>query len=244
MAGQEGYEGIGLPGIGTIRTAVARQVVLGNAKYYPSGRTIQGASARDPLNSDNPEVLEAGLIMGMISATKLLAPSCIGLVTTTLAQSGTSLLVSVATATEVLRRNIANGNPGTTGNIQLVGPATNGGAVNVSGSLAYTAINVGAGTITLASGVATAFVAGSWVTDVDGSHIPMTLIDEPCGIRVVDANYKSIDVEGRLLIQAHLDANVILNWPVVGTFPLFNAWIKLYLRASGFGYTFTDDWGL
>lgn len=233
-----------LPGIGTERTATPINIFWSadHAVYIPGGRTIIGADSRDPLNTLNPEVLRAGMFMGMNSTSKKMAPAVIGTVYSDKTANNTSLIVSKATGDEIERRI------GATGSIKFIGPATDTGAVVNSADVVYTgiAVSVDEGitrVITLASNSIEAMVDGSWICDTDGTCIPICILNEPYGIKVTDANNVSIDVEGAaLLIGGLMKSANLINWPVVGMTTL-RAWIKAYLRASGPGFAFDDDFG-
>jgi hypothetical protein len=230
----------GLPGPGTELSAEARLVVKADAKYLEGGRILCGADSRDPLNADNHEVLRAGIILGMNSSTKKLAPAVIGLVVTDTATDSKSLVVTEATGDEVERRC------GAAGSIKLVGPPTDTGTVAVSADLPYTSIDAESGgnrIINLTSNAPAVYVDGSWVCDIDGTHIPMSLIDTPCGVKVTNDANSSIDVECRPVISGQIDTSELINFPAAALTTL-RVWVKAYLRATGLGFMFDDDWGI
>lgn len=148
----------GLPGMRAAKTAVSRMVTRGGwiPGILPQGRVISGACSRDPSNNAPTDIgrLQAGLLMGKISTVinslgtvGYYAPSVIGLSTLALTGIGTTITMSVAGATELLRRC------GASGNLTLTGPpAANG--VSRSLTVAYSAGVASTGVITItAAGV-------------------------------------------------------------------------------------------
>jgi hypothetical protein len=232
----------GLPGIGTERTSTPLNILVTveGAKYFPGGKIIDGSLSRDPLNTDNHEVLRAGMLMGIITATGLLAPSVIGKVLTDTAANAKTLVVSEQTGDEVERRC------GVTGSIKLVGAPTDTGTVAVSGDLAYTSIDAAADskrTINLTENAPAVYVDGSFVCAIDGSHIPVGILNTPSGVKVTDDLNASVDVEcPELLISGQIIYDNIINAPADALTTL-KAWMKAYLRASGLGFLFNDDFG-
>lgn len=237
------FPSLGLPGARAANQA-SHSVVFKSAPVVSlaGGKIIAGASSRDPLNTGAVNVLRAGLPMGKITATGKYAPSCLGVTTGTSAQNGTaytsggtSIAVSVATATEIYRR------VGATGNLYFVGPPSAAGTVAVLGPIAYSAIVVATGIITTAT-LGANLVIGSWVCAPDGTHLPLTVINDSMGgygVPVTDP-MTSTDVDvpfpdfpiGGTLISAN-----IINWPADAS---TKTWIFDKLNASGAG-RFTGD---
>lgn len=136
------------PGIGTSRTSTPRTVLLTHGAIeagdtLPGGGVISGAASRDPLNA-HPHVLQAGLLMGKITASGKYAPSVIGVLSAAYDASAdtTSITVSAATATELVRRQ------GSSGTFKLTGPPTAAGVVQTV-TVTYSAVNTTTGVITL-----------------------------------------------------------------------------------------------
>ena len=175
------------PSVGTTRTATPRKLLSTeeSAQYLPGGKIINGALSRDPDNSGDVDVLRAGLVMGMISATGLYAPSILGVLASAYDKDTTStggsleLTVSVACATEIVRRI------GTSGTFHLTGPPTAAGTVAVSTDVTYSAVDLTTGVITIAL-LGADFVAGSYIQPIDGSEAPLALIPDTAGIKVTD----------------------------------------------------------
>lgn len=133
----------GLPRFGTIFTADHRRVFKSfEDMYLPGGRIINGTKSRDPGNSGAIDRLRAGLLMGVITSSGYYAPAVIGVTTGALTNSGTTLNVPAAVATEIVRRI------GTTGTFKLTGPPTAAGTVRTL-TVTYSAVNTSTGDITI-----------------------------------------------------------------------------------------------
>lgn len=114
---------IGLPGIGSARSAGPRHILRGpgSARWYPGGGRIDGTKARDAANTDNLFLLRAGTPMGRATSGKKWANSFVGVTTLALTGAGTTVTAGAATITEVIRRF------GATGTFKLIGPPTANG---------------------------------------------------------------------------------------------------------------------
>lgn len=133
---------VGMPGVSVEKIAKQRVVAAdGYPSFLPSGKVVNGAKTRDPDNTD-PTRMRAGLLMGPITATGLLANSVIGRSTGALANGGTTLALSAAQATELVRR------VGATGTFKLTGPPAASGVVR-SVTAAYSAVNTSTGDVTI-----------------------------------------------------------------------------------------------
>jgi hypothetical protein len=134
---------IGLPQVGTERLSTHRWVVVDSIlSFVPGGAIIDGSKSRDYSNTDNTRGLQAGTLMGRVTSSGKWANSVLGATTGSLANGGTSITVSAASAAEIVRRI------GSTGNITLTGPATANGT-NRSLTVAYSAVNTTTGVITI-----------------------------------------------------------------------------------------------
>lgn len=232
------------PGIGTTVSAAPRNILLtpDHAVYLPSGKIIAGASARDPKNTGDLDVLRAGLLMGEITASGKYAPSVLGLVTTDTSAASTDVVVEEAAADELERRE---GTGGSGCDLVLVGAPTDTGVVAISAALQYNSIAAASGgtrTITLNANCPAVFVDGSFLCAPDGSHLPKALITDPYGMKVTDDdNVTSIDIEfARMCIGGIVDASQIINYPATALTTL-RAWVKAQLRANSIGWVFDDD---
>jgi hypothetical protein len=222
----------GLPGVGTAVTAIPREILAGNAQlaqYIPGLHVIDGTHSRDALNSTNPDVLRAGLLLGKTSGGKY-APSILGVTTAAAAASATGLTVSTATAVELVRRI------GATGSFKLVGPPNTGGTVATQ-TVTYSGVNTSSGIITV-SALGAAAIAGSLVQPADGSQTILTLLGNRWGVKVSDINGNSTDVlEDQLLLAGHVKTANVINYP---TDTSLIAFVKAALRANCPAMTFDD----
>lgn len=120
MPGQDIYGAA--PGVGPTLTATHRQILLGNERFFPGNHIIQGADARDPLNTPVTEI-RAGLLLGEVTADNVLGASIIGISGEAMDGEETAMTVGAAVATELIRRE------GASGTYNLTGPPTAAGVV-------------------------------------------------------------------------------------------------------------------
>lgn len=194
----------GLPGLSTLRTATARNPIKAREMFLTAGKVIAGASARDPGNTGNIDVLRAGTLMGKITSGGKYAPSVLGVTTGAYASGGTSLSASAATVTELLRRQ------GASGTFKLTGPPSANGVV-ATATVTYSAAS--GTTITIVSPGAN-FVAGSFIQPTDGSETPLTFVWTPNGIKVTDEAGSDADVPfAEVPIEGEVDSSQLLPWP-------------------------------
>jgi len=232
----ENYVG-GMPGLRGERTAEPRKVLLTGtgAILLPAGKVVDGRKSRDPLNTGDTDVLRAGLLMGRIASSGKYAPSIIGSLSEAYDKDGTSpttMVVSTATAAEIVRRL------GASGTFKVTGPPTSGGTVAIE-SVAYDSVNTSNGEITLTSAASADYIAGSFIQPADGSETPLGLIGDGYGLKVTDADGNDIDVPlSNLLLAGLVDASRIVNYPSDAS---LKAQVKSWLRANGYGWSFDDD---
>jgi hypothetical protein len=224
----------GLPGIGTARTATPREIISGNvhfAQYLPGLRTIDGSRSRDPLNGTDVDVLRAGIVFGKVTSGGKYAPSILGVLTVAAAASATSLTVSAATATEIVRRI------GTSGTFKLTGPPAAAGTVATQ-TVTFSAVNTSTGVITC-SATSAAVIIGSFIQPTDGSETPICLLGNRWGIKVTDMGGASTDVlEDQFLIAGHVKTANVVNYP---TDTSLIAWLKAAIRVNCPATTFDDS---
>lgn len=228
----------GLPGYGTSLTSTPRTILrsLDGMKTIPGGIVLDGTKCADFTNTPNVDILTNGLMLGKITATGKYAPTIVGVLQADAAGSATSLTVSAAQATEIVRRVGATG----TATIRIYGSPTAGSAVATQ-TLTYSAINTSTGVITV-SATSAAYIAGSYITAADGTQTPIAILFAEWAIRMTD--YTNTRVDQPLpfpLISADLLA---ANLP---DYSLLNADTKAYakglLNASGRTFTYSDDYG-
>ncbi len=197
----------GTPGFGTRRNADPLRILKSDGLFLRGGIVVDGSSSRDPLNTGNVDVLRTGILLGLITATSLWAPSIIGTITEAhTGDTDTALELSAASATELNRR------VGSSGTFNLTGPPTAGAAV-VTSLITYSAVNTTTGVVTITAET-TDFVSGSFVQPTDGSEDPLAIINDGTGRKVTDPDSANIDPPiGDPLIGGQIDSSVIVNWP-------------------------------
>jgi hypothetical protein len=200
--------------------------------FLAGGKTIDGSVSRDPGNGI-VTVLRAGLLMGKVTATGFYAPSAFGVTTGTTAQNGTaytsggtSIAVTPAAATEIVRRI------GTSGNLNFIGPPSAAGTVAVI-QQAFSAVNTSTGVLTITS-LGANLVIGSIVAPTDGSQSPITFVNEGFGAQMTS----SLDGSNLLLqdykfpVAGNPDLSQLIPFPADTS---TQAWIVSQLNALGFG---------
>jgi len=227
----------GLPGIRTDRVAGPPRKVLKTdtgAMYLARGRTIDGSKSRDPLNTGDLDVLRAGMLMGMISASKKFAPSIIGVIPSAHETTGSTVLamtLGVANAVEIVRRI------GASGTFKITGPPSAAGVVATT-TVTYSAIDVATGIATITD-IATSHIAGSFLQPNDGSETPLGILLSDYGLKVTNKDATSQDTQmPLLLVGGVIDSSQILNWPSDTS---LITQVKTWLRAKGYGFLFDDD---
>ncbi len=225
----------GLPGYKTQRSATPKHVLQteAGALRLPAGVTIDGAGSRDLTNTADNGVLQAGTLLGRVTATGRYAPSVIGLLVALHDTSAatTTLSLPPAVATELNRR------VGSSGNLTLIGPVSAAGSANVE-MVAFSAVDTTTGDVTITA-TTNDFAAGSVVAAADGSQTPRVILGDPTGVRVVDAsgnnlNAQAVDVPvaglvstGQITHYTSMDSGV-------------QNWVKSQLRAVG-SFVFSDE---
>lgn len=135
----------GIPGVGANALTLAYRTMFttdtGPGDFVPGGRLLDGAATRDPGSSRSDEC-RAGLVLGKITATALLAAAIIGTSINALASTGTTVTLSAAEATELVRRQ------GATGTFTLTGPPAAAGVVRTL-TATYSAVNTTTGAVTI-----------------------------------------------------------------------------------------------
>lgn len=199
----------GPPGLSAQRPTGYRRILAGgHYTYVPGGKIINGLLSRDSGNTSYIETLRSGLLMGRITSSGKYAPTVIGVITGAYTSGGTSLTVTAAQAVELVRRIGASG----TG--YVIGPPTAAGTVAVT-ALTYSAVNTSTGVITCTS-LGVDKIAGSWVCDDLGCHIPREFIteDDFGGIRVTDIDGTGIDRDWANVPDAgQIDVSQLLYYP-------------------------------
>lgn len=223
------------PGLGTVKTATPRRVMLAGSGVFLPAKIVRGAVSRDPLNTANLDVLRAGMVLGKITANSKYAPSIIGVLPSAHDSSGTTLTelsVGAANAVEIVRRI------GSSGTFGLTGPPSAAGTVATT-AVTFSAVNVTTGIVTITD-IAVDKVAGSFIQPDDGSETPLVVLGDGYGLKVTDTDASNIDVEAtQLLIGGLIDASQIINYPSDTS---LITWLKSALNnVDGGGARFTFD---
>lgn len=229
----------GMPGIGTVVTATPREIFAGNAQfnqYIPGFFIIDGIKAADPLNVDavtaatQYDVLRCGLLMGKITASGKYGASVIGVTTGAITTSSTTIAVSAAVGTEIVRRI------GASGTFKLTGPPTAAGVVATQ-TVTYSAISGTAVTVTALGTNGAAVVAGSLIQPTDGSETILTMIGDKYGIKVSDLSANRQDTPAdQFTLGGFVNSSNIINYPADAS---LKTWVKAALNAAG-SYQFSD----
>jgi hypothetical protein len=198
----------GLPGVRATKTA-RHKILFGGGlipDILPGGVLVDGTASRDPSNTDTILNLQAGMLMGKITATGLFAPSLLGI--STVAVVGgvtTTLTAAAAVVTELVRRL------GASGTFKLTGPPSANGVV-VTETVTYSAAS---GTSITMTAPANSFISGSFIQPIDGSETPKSIIPdgfgipiaEPDGTVVASVPWSDVPIAGMIL------AAQIIHWP-------------------------------
>ncbi len=219
------------------------------ADFLPGGRIIDGIVSRDPGNTPVSE-LRNGLVLGKISNTGtasgggtaanigMYAPSIIGTLTgaITSATTQTAITLTVAAATELIRR------VGASGTLVLTGAPTTTGVV-ASNTVAYSAVVAATGVVTVTT-PATAYTQGSWVGANDGTAVPLTLLAGASlgPVKVTDINGANLQVPNVLIpiTTKPVYTTNIVDYPAAANTTLIT-YLKTKLRTAVPGMEFDDD---
>ena len=208
------------PGIGTTRTAAARQILLSDQgkMLLPGGRIVDGAESRDALNTGNLDVLRAGMVLGKITTGDKWAPSIIGVGAEALDGDETTFTVTAATAVEIVRRI------GTTGTFKMTGPPTAAGVVRTA-TITFSAIDTTTGVITItAIEAASTWTLTEEATEVDGGTFRIKVTTPAGTFAQTDAlawNASAATIETAVEALAGVGAGngtVSGSWPMTITF--------------------------
>lgn len=201
----------------------------------PGGMRGHGAIARDPGNTGNIDNLRCGTLMGIATSgtyDNYAGCSIIGILTQAEVSTATSVTISAAQATELVRR------VGSTGTIRFVGPPTANGTV-ATFTETYSAVNTTSGVVTT-SALDAALVAGSFLCANDGTYLPKSFIFSPSdGQRVTDTTGSDSLFElPQFPIAGIIESAKIL--PVWPTDTSLQAWIVAALNGAGGGQFIFD----
>ena len=232
----------GLPGQqATTYYATPRNIFIGNSQFgqwIPLPIVIDGTNSSNPQNTPFPWLLFAGQILGRETTSKQWRTSIIGNVSATAASSATAVSTDALTATEVNRLLGLNANSLP---LTLVGPPTTGGTVATATA---TAVSVGTGSINFSGTIGIAMSVSSLIMPQDGSQVPLSIIGDQYGVKVIDAT-NTVRVN-QLEAQAYVSGGGVINTGMIQNYPAdtsLQAWLKSALRSGGIcpSIVFSDD---
>lgn len=230
---------VGMPGLGTARTATPRRIMFSpqNPVWLPNGAVLDGSESRDPTNTGDLDQLQPGLLLGIISASGLWAPTIVGLTTAAYTSGGVTLTVAAATAVEMDRIAGQSG----TSEFLCIGAPTATGTV-ASTAFTHSAINTTSGAVTVTS-LGVDKHSGSFICRNDGRNTPLGFIGTDYPVKVTDQDSNSVDRHlPALLVGGFVDTDQIINYPASANTSLIT-WLKAQLRLAG-PWAFADDFGV
>jgi hypothetical protein len=202
-----------MPGVNrNLQQATPRKVLLSERglQYIPSGKVIDGAESRDPDNTNDKDVLRAGMVVGALSGGKY-APSIIGVLRSSYTSGSNTTVPATTQAAEEVQRRV-----GISNDIKVVGPPSAGGTVDVV-TATVSSIDTSTGDITVNSDLGVDFISGAFIMPADGAEFPLALIADNrdvYGIKVTDENDNNIDVQfAQPVVGGLIDASQIINYP-------------------------------
>lgn len=229
----------GTPGIQGAYNAQPRDIFYSKrdlATFIPGPVTLDGIASSNPQNTPYVAYLFGGMPVGRETTSGQYATSILGTTSVSYTSGGTSLTVSAATATELVRRI------GSSGTFKTVGPPTANGTVATT-TTTFSAVNTTTGVITVTS-LGVDKVAGSFISPTDGSEIIVTLIADIWPVQCVAADQITrIAVYDPMLWAG----GGIINTPYIwagGSYPTdtsLQAYIKAAIRVNIPMAEFSDD---
>lgn len=221
----------GPPRVDAERLAIRRTIALGQPPllYGSKKIVVNGLKTRDPGNTPT-DAIRPGTLLGKISATGLYAPSVIGISQNAYTSGGTSITLTPAQAVYLVSRI------GQSGNLAFIGPPAAAGTVAVINPIAFSAVNVSTGVVTVST-LGVNLIAGGLVADTDGSHIPIFPLIETDGIKMTDISGTSQDQPSWPCVGGGLRWGAML--PLVTDTSLIT-WVKAQLRIDGLFQFDTD----
>lgn len=225
----------GTPGVKAIVSVEFKSIFLGNWEWYLPGGKLISSNSRDSGNTGYLNVLRPGLFMGKATSGGKYLPSFLGVNQSAYTSGGTSITVTAAQATEIVRRI------GATGNLTYIGPPAAAGTVAIISSVAYSAVNTSTGVITVTS-LGANLIAGGLVCSTDGTHLPLTMIPpRNAGINIFDPLGTAQDTPFEMMpVGGTIDVASLPYWP---TDTSLITWLKNQLSASSYGkFVYSDSY--
>jgi len=229
------FQAPNIPGLSALKTATHRRVFLGDegaVGYLPSSRVIDGSKARDPLNTGSVDILRAGLVLGKITSSSKFAPSIYGVTTGAILSTATTVNVSAATATEIVRRLGAS-----SGSVKITGPATASGTARTL-TLTVSGINTSTGDLTITAPGTNQVDHVRWAPAATGGNVQFR-VQKADGTFVTTGNIAWSATDATFLSNANtaLDAAIGVAGAVVATaIAATDTDLGMALTYSGTGY--------
>jgi hypothetical protein len=226
----------GKPGIRAAVESLPREVFYSgreNAGFLLGPLTIDGTASGNALNVPS-HLLQAGMVFGRNTPSQKWESSIIGLTTVAYVDGALTITVSPATAAELVRRI---GNAGT---FQLIGPAVADTGPIVETAVAYTAVVVATGVITVPD-LNVNKVAGAIIAPNNTARTPVSVMCDVDGLKLVDQDgVTRVDVYGTQLWAGGgvINTAMILNYPADLA---LRAWLKAAIRVVSPAAMFSDD---
>ncbi|HEX8323090.1 MAG TPA: hypothetical protein VF595_04175 [Tepidisphaeraceae bacterium] len=226
----------GTPGVYAGNSFVQRQLFTNpsQVEYASTNAFIDGNLTSDTTSSP-VNLLQAGLLLGKITASGKLRNSIIGLTAAAVvAGTVTGITVPAAVATEVARLiSVTGGNV----SLKVVGPPTAAGTVATT---TITATAAAGTSITITSATLPAYVIGSLITPADGSETVIVPFSFPYGVSVLEEG-TSVRIDQPLRLhprKGDIDVTRVVNYPADAS---LKAYVKGQLKAASGMFTFSDD---
>lgn len=223
----------GLPGMRTATTATPYMVFRQRSeKFIALNRIIDGTKTRDSGNTGDTDRLRPGLLLGKVTSGGKYTNSILGVVQSAYTSGGTTLSVTAAQATEIVRR------VGSSGSLTCVGPPSAAGTV-ASTSVTFSAVDTGTGDITVTS-LGVNKIAGSWLVSTDGSGVPKTFLPDGYPTPVTYEGSSQDQPFPLFPVAGIIDVSKIIDYP---TDTSMIAWLKSQLDVTAYGqFSFSDDY--
>lgn len=229
-----GIKGIfGPPGYRTTQYYTHKYIFRdGTVGFWPGGGNIDVTKARDVLPSaDNAYHLRPGTFMGKITSSGLYAPAFFGIIQSAITGAATSLTLTAAAATELVRR------VGSTGTFTLTGPpAANGTARQLT--VTYSAVNTTTGVVTITALNVNAVHTVNLITAGTGGSIVLE-VQKPDGtwVRTPASAWSATDATLLSNLNTALDTATGVAGAIVATaIPATDTDLGFVLTYSGTGY--------
>lgn len=170
-------------GVSAAVSAVFRKVLVTEVGsiLMPTSRLVDASLSRDALNTDHTSVLRAGMLLGKITASGLLAPSILGVTGEAMTQlTETDLTVAEKVGDYIVSRI------GSSGTFKIVGPPTAAGTVRAL-TCTYSAVAAASGgnrVITVTALGANEVQTVSFAAAATGGSVQLEFVHPVTGVRI------------------------------------------------------------